>query len=53
MSFAEHLASLDAAELAALLASRPDLLVEPVPRGIDELALRLGGAESLAETLPS
>lgn len=52
MAFPEHLASFDVEALTALLASRPDLLVEPVPRDVDELAQRLGGTESLSVALP-
>lgn len=33
--------------LTALLQARPDVLVQPVPRGFSQLAQRLGGAESL------
>ncbi|MEN3268831.1 helicase-associated domain-containing protein [Pseudonocardia sp.] len=52
MSFVDHLAGLDAARLTALLEFRPDVLVEPVPRGFGELALRLNGVESLSHALP-
>lgn len=52
MSFTEHLAGLDAPALTTLLAHRADLLAEPVPRSIDELAMRLNGNESLALVLP-
>ena len=51
MSFADHLAGLDVARLTALLEHRPDVLVEPVPRGVGQLALRLGGADSLSRAL--
>ncbi|MFL6149256.1 MAG: helicase-associated domain-containing protein [Pseudonocardiaceae bacterium] len=37
--------------LIALLQARPDVLVQPVPRGFTQLAQRLGGAESLAAAL--
>ncbi|MDN5930236.1 MAG: helicase-associated domain-containing protein [Pseudonocardia sp.] len=52
MSFTEHLAGLDARALTALLAYRCDLLAEPVPHSIDELAMRLNGNDSLALVLP-
>lgn len=51
MTLAVHLASLDAAALAAVLARRPDVLVEPVPGDVTELADRLGGARSLGRAL--
>ncbi|MGH3612672.1 MAG: hypothetical protein ACRDRK_08760 [Pseudonocardia sp.] len=51
MSFSEYLACLDAAGLTALLEHRADVLTEPVPRGVGELALRLSGADSLARAL--
>src|SRR5690349_4513081 len=47
MSLAEHLAGLDTAQLTGLLEQRPDVLVEPAPRSIRELALRLDSADSL------
>ncbi|WP_300010832.1 helicase-associated domain-containing protein [Pseudonocardia sp.] len=53
VTFADHLARLDVAALAALLEQRRDVLVEPVPRSLDQLALRLGGADSLSRALPS
>ncbi len=53
MSFARQLAGLDAARLTRLLESRPDVLVEPVPRGFEQLAQRLSGAESLSSALRS
>ncbi|MGQ0778555.1 MAG: helicase-associated domain-containing protein [Pseudonocardiales bacterium] len=46
-SFAEYLSGLNAASLTALLQARPDVRVQPVPRGFSQLAQRLGGAESL------
>ena len=52
-SFAESLADLGEAPLAALLQARPDVLVQPVPRGFSQLAQRLGGAESLGAGLRS
>lgn len=51
MSFGKHLACLDAGALTALLEHRPDVLVEPVPRSVGELALRLEGVDSLARAL--
>jgi hypothetical protein len=50
-SFAEHLSGLSEVSLIALLQARPDVLVQPVPRGFSQLAQRLGGAESLAAAL--
>lgn len=50
-SFAEYLCGLDEAALTALLQGRPDVRVQPVPRGFAQLAQRLGGAESLAAAL--
>jgi len=50
-SFAEHLSGLNEVSLIALLQARPDVLVQPVPRGFTQLAQRLGGAESLAAAL--
>ncbi|WP_112282436.1 helicase-associated domain-containing protein [Prauserella muralis] len=50
-SFAEYLAGLDETRLARLLRLRPDVRIEPVPRGFGQLAERLGGAESLAFAL--
>lgn len=52
VSFTDHLAGLDEAALTALFEHRPDVLVEPAPRGFGELALRLNGHESLAAVLP-
>jgi len=46
-----HLAGPDAGALTALLDHRPDLLVEPVPRDVGELAQRLNGADSLGRAL--
>ena len=37
--------------MAAVLAARPDVLVQPVPRDFSQLAQRLGGAESLSAAL--
>lgn len=50
-SFAGYLAGLDEGALTALLQARPDVRVEPVPRGFAQLAQRLGGESSLAEAL--
>ncbi|MGH3935744.1 MAG: helicase-associated domain-containing protein, partial [Pseudonocardiaceae bacterium] len=50
-SFAEYLSALDEASLTVLLQGRPDVLVQPVPRGFTQLAQRLGGADSLATAL--
>ncbi|MCP3799118.1 helicase-associated domain-containing protein [Allokutzneria sp. A3M-2-11 16] len=50
-TFAEYLSELDEASLTALLLRRPDVLVEPVPRGFAGLAQRLSGAASLAAAL--
>ena len=52
MSLSAYLASLDAPRLAALLDRRPDVLVEPAPASLDELAHRLDGRDSLARALP-
>lgn len=52
VTYADHLARLDVGDLTALLEQRADVLVEPVPRAMDELALRLGGADSLGRALP-
>lgn len=52
MSFEAYLAALDADELGSILQHRPEVLLEPVPRGIAELAQRLGGVDSLARVLP-
>ncbi|MGH3753723.1 MAG: helicase-associated domain-containing protein [Pseudonocardiaceae bacterium] len=50
-SFDECLSGMDEAALAALLYARPDVLVQPVPRGFSQLAQRLGGADSLGAAL--
>jgi hypothetical protein len=50
-SFVDSLSDLDEASLTALLQARPDVLVEPVPRGFSQLAQRLGAPESLATAL--
>ena len=46
-----YLATLDADRLAALLRRRPDVLVDPAPRTVDELAMRLNGVDSLTRAL--
>ena len=51
MSFTEHLAGLDTAQLTRLLEQRPDLLVEPAPRSIRELGLRLDSVDSVHAAL--
>jgi hypothetical protein len=50
-SFGGWLARLDRAVLVALLQARPDMLVEPVPRGFAQLAQRLNGPDSLVGAL--
>ncbi len=50
-SFADYLSGLDDASLTALLHARPDVRVQPVPRGFSQLAQRLGGADSLVTAL--
>ncbi|HEX5406385.1 MAG TPA: helicase-associated domain-containing protein [Pseudonocardiaceae bacterium] len=52
-SFADYLAGLDEAALTGLLRTRPDVRVEPVPRGFGQLALRLSGPDSLGAALRS
>jgi hypothetical protein len=52
-SFAEHLSGLGERALIALFQARPDVLVEPAPRGFSQLAQRLSGAESLGAVLSS
>ncbi|HEY3751440.1 MAG TPA: helicase-associated domain-containing protein [Pseudonocardiaceae bacterium] len=52
-SFAEYLAGLDEAALLGLLRARPDVRVEPVPRGFGQLAQRLSGPDSLVAALRS
>ena len=51
MEFEDYLANLTEQDLAALLRARPDVLVEPVPRGFRQLAQRLAGASSLVVAL--
>jgi hypothetical protein len=50
-SFDEYLSGLDEAALTALFHARPDVLVQPVPRGFSQLAQRLGGTDSLSAAL--
>ncbi|MGH3717570.1 MAG: helicase-associated domain-containing protein [Pseudonocardiaceae bacterium] len=50
-SFAEYLSGLGEAALTAVLQARPDVLVQPVPRGFSQLAQRLDGADSLGAVL--
>jgi hypothetical protein len=52
-SFAEYLAGLDDAALTALLTARPDVRIEPVPHGFEQLAQRLCGPDSLVAALRS
>jgi hypothetical protein len=47
MVHARYLAELDEEQLAALLRNRPDTLVEPAPRTLEELGDRLNGLASL------
>lgn len=51
VSFSASLAALDASALAGLLEQRRDVLVEPAPRSIEELASRLDGVDSLSRAL--
>ncbi len=51
VSLSAYLATLDAAALSALLEQRPDLLVEPAPRDVAELADRLDGVDTLSRAL--
>lgn len=50
--FADHLASLDETALTELLEHRPDVLLEPAPHDVGELAERLDGVNSLAAAMP-
>jgi len=50
-SFAGYLAGLDEVALTGLLRARPDVRIEPVPRGFEQLAQRLCGPDSLATAL--
>ncbi|GAA1256188.1 hypothetical protein GCM10009609_19180 [Pseudonocardia aurantiaca] len=52
VSLATSLAGLDRARLIELPEHRPDVLVEPVPRSVAELAERLNGVGSLSRALP-
>ncbi|MCE3554912.1 helicase-associated domain-containing protein [Pseudonocardia sp. RS11V-5] len=47
MSHARYLGDLDEVRLAALLRRRPDTLLEPAPRTLEELSDRLNGVASL------
>lgn len=51
MSLSTHLATLAPAELAAVLERRPDVLVEPGPRDLSELAAWLNASDSLRAAL--
>lgn len=53
VELAEHLAGLDTAELAAVLANRSDTCVEPVPADLRQLAQRLGNRQSVSHALRS
>jgi hypothetical protein len=50
-SFAGYLARLDEPALVDLLRARPDVRIEPVPRGFEQLAQRLSLPDSLAAAL--
>jgi hypothetical protein len=52
VSLATYLAGLTPLRLTQLLEHRPDVLVEPAPRTLHELALRLNGVDSLSQALP-
>jgi hypothetical protein len=52
-SFAAYVAELDEAGLRKLLRARPDVLMEPAPRGFEQLAQRLSGPDSLVAALRS
>lgn len=51
MSFANYLSNVDKEALVRLLAGRPDVRVEPVPRGFAQLAQRLGGPDSIVAAM--
>ncbi len=51
MSFATYLSNVDKAALTRLLDARPDVRVEPVPRGFTRLAQRLCGPDSIAAAM--
>jgi hypothetical protein len=51
VSLSSYLATLDPDRLVALLRRRPDVLVDPAPRTVDELAMRLNGVDSLTRAL--
>jgi hypothetical protein len=53
MSFATYLSNVDKEALVRLLGARPDVRVEPVPRGFTQLAQRLGGPDSIVAALRS
>lgn len=53
LSFAQRLASLDAQRLAHLLSVRPEVLWQPLPRNLGELAERLERPHSVAAVLQS
>ncbi len=50
-TFAEHLSELSEEALVELLQARPDVRIEPVPRGFAQLAQRLDNADSLVAAL--
>nr|WP_322779094.1 helicase-associated domain-containing protein [Frankia sp. Cas4] len=50
-SFADYLSTLDEASLITLLEARPDVLIEPVPRGFIQLVYRLDGTDSLVAAM--
>jgi hypothetical protein len=51
VSLATYLVTLDRDRLEALLRRRPNVLVDPAPRTVDELAMRLNGIDSLTRAL--
>ncbi|HLU58226.1 MAG TPA: helicase-associated domain-containing protein [Pseudonocardia sp.] len=51
VSLATYLAGLDPVQLTRLVEQRPDVLLEPAPRTVEELAGRLNGVDSLARAL--
>ena len=51
VTLADHLSTLDKAILTELLAARPDVRLEPVPRGFVQLAQRLNGPGSIVDAL--
>ncbi len=50
-SLATYLSTLDEMSLTGLLAARPDVRIEPVPRGFAQLAQRLCGPDSIVAAL--